>query len=314
MRVAQAACLEDINVTPGGFHPERIIVLGAGGFIGRYICANADGIPSRVVGLTSKECDLLSLDATLTATEKVTPRDAIIVTSAVTRLVDNTRVALEKNIRMAENLACALAVRPAGHVTFLSTVDVYGIDIGSARIAESLLLNPNDYYAISKATAEFLLRRVCRAEGVPLAVLRLTGVYGPGDGGRSTVGALILSALREKRIWIEGAGENLRDYVYVGDVARVAKAALVDKVDAILNVATGTSLSILQLADLVSSSSPHPVEITFRPRPEGSVRRVEDMVFDCARLWETLPGLAMTTLEEGVERYIDELAQATGRV
>lgn len=188
--------------------PKRIIILGSSGFIGECLFEKFSLLSNlEVEGFSSNDCNLLSMNDVRNALSDMTSDDALIMSSAVTRLKENTFNSMLKNIQMVENVSKVLPEHPVGQFVYLSTVDVYGIYVkNNARISEKLDLNPNDYYAISKIASEFLLKKECFKKNIPLTILRLTGVYGPGDKGQSTIGAFILSAFKERKVCVYGRG------------------------------------------------------------------------------------------------------------
>jgi nucleoside-diphosphate-sugar epimerase len=289
--------------------PKRLIVLGSGGFIGRRICEVLSSRGDlRVKGLSSRDCDLLSAEKTQEALSDLTPDDALVMASAITRLRENSFNSMVKNIQMVGHVANVVAGCPVGQVIFLSTVDVYGVNIGrGVRISEKLQPKPNDYYAISKITGEFILEKVCAGMDVPLTVLRLSGIYGPGDNGKSAVGAFISSALKEKKICIYGGGRDMRDYVHVDDVCGAISASLAKRTNATLNVATGNSHSIMQIAEMIKSLVSGGLQIEFKQKLSGAEKRIEDMVFDVELLTRELPDLKLSDLRSGIALYLADL-------
>lgn len=286
--------------------PARIVILGASGFIGKWLFDRFSlHTDLEVKGLSSDNCDLLSMHNVINALSDITRNDALVMTSAITRLRENTYNSMLKNIQMVENVSKVLVERSAGQFVFLSTVDVYGIDIKrNVKINEKLELNPNDYYAISKIVGEFLLRKTCAKKDIPLTILRLSGVYGPGDKGKSTIAAFIQSVFQDKKIYIYGDGKDMRDFVYVDDIYKIINEAIVKKLSRTINVATGRSYSILQIVDMIKSLSPYEFQVEFRPKVIKGDKRIEDMIFDCSLLIEEFPNLQLTELKEGISRYI----------
>jgi len=288
---------------------KRAVILGASGFIGSSILEKFLSAGNlEVKGFSSSECDLLCVDKAQEALSDLTPVDALIVASAITRLKENSFDAMLKNIQMSQNLLDILARHPAGQVVFLSTVDVYGINIvKGVKISEGLKLEPNDYYALSKVTAELLLQKRCHELALPLTILRLSGVYGPRDQAKSAIGAFISLALKEKKMYIYGKGDNLRDYVYVDDLYKIIYAAIQKKTEKTINVATGKSYAILQIAQAIKSLLPHKVEIEFRPQPAQKEKRIADMVFDTRLLKSEFPEIRMSDIRSGISAYLTYL-------
>ena len=286
--------------------PERIIILGASGFIGKRLFDRFSlHRDLEVKGFSSKNCDLLSMNNVTNILSDITSNDVLVMTSAITRLKENTFNSMLKNIQMVENVSKVLVEHPVGQFVYLSTVDVYGIDLKKdVKIGEKLELNPNDYYATSKIVGEFLLKKECSKKDIPLTILRLSGVFGPGDKGESTIGALVQSAFKEKKVGIYGDGKDMRDYVYVDDIYKIINEATVRKPNMPINVATGRSYSILQIVDMIKSLSPYKFQVEFRPKVNKGDKRIDDMIFDCSLLTKEFPNLQLTELKEGISCYI----------
>src|SRR5262245_31269524 len=117
----------------------RVLILGAGGFIGRHLLGEfrADA-RWHVQGFDSHSCDLLVPGSIARALGDLSLEDSLIVTATINRLKQNDFDALKKNVHMAENLCRFLEGRPAGHLTFLSTCDVYGLLPDGEVIREGL--------------------------------------------------------------------------------------------------------------------------------------------------------------------------------
>lgn len=291
--------------------PKRIIILGSSGFIGKWLLEKFSLHSNlEVKGFSSNDCNLLSMDDVRNALSDTTGDDVLIMTSAITRLKENTFNSMLKNIQMAENVSKVIAEYPVGQFIYLSTVDVYGIYVKSdVKISEELDFNPNDYYATSKIVSELLLKKECCKKNVPLTILRLSGVYGPGDEGKSTIGTFILCALKERKVCVYGKGQNMRDYVYIDDIYKIANEAIRKKLNKTINIATGKSYSVLQIVDVIKSLSPRRFQIESRPKANKDEKRIEDMMFDCSLLRKEFPGLQMVDLEDGISCYISHFSK-----
>ena len=111
---------------------------------------------------------------------------------------------------------------------YYSTVGVYG-DFGGAWIDESAPLVPRNMRSDYRVLAERQWRDYAAARGVPLAILRLAGIYGPGRSG--------FDKLREgtaRRIVKPGQVFNR---IHVGDIARVTALAARQRLAGTFNLA-----------------------------------------------------------------------------
>jgi UDP-glucose 4-epimerase len=120
--------------------------------------------------------------------------------------------------------------------------------------APKLPLSP---YGASKLASEYYLAVYAQLYGMETVALRYANVFGPRQSphGEAGVVAIFSSRIRRREpITVYGDGEQTRDYVYVGDVARAnvlataweppATGALDDRA---MNVGTGTQVSVNQL-------------------------------------------------------------------
>ncbi|KRA96569.1 NAD(P)-dependent oxidoreductase [Devosia sp. Root685] len=111
---------------------------------------------------------------------------------------------------------------------YYSTVGVYG-DFGGAWIDESAPLSPRNLRSGVRASAEEEWIDYARARGVPLCILRLAGIYGPG---RSSFDKLADGTAR--RVIKPGQVFNR---IHVEDIARVTMLATERRLDGIFNLA-----------------------------------------------------------------------------
>jgi len=109
---------------------------------------------------------------------------------------------------------------------------------------------PISPYGISKKAVEDYLRFFRFAHGLESVIFRYGNVYGPRQDphGEAGVVAIFSRAMLENReLYIFGDGKQVRDYVYVGDVARANLIALKKGEGEIFNIGTERSLSVNQL-------------------------------------------------------------------
>lgn len=281
-----------------------IYILGGSGFIGGALARRlaSRGRPSVVLG--SGQCDLRD-EAQVIARLGDLPNGARVVFCAtVNKGVDDSRTGMEANLRMADNVARVLRGCRPGGLVFLSTVDVYGLN-PPKPLAEHSPTAPAGYYGISKLASEHLLRRAGGA-GCPLAVLRLPGVYGPGDGGRSVVARLARGILRDGRVRLEGGGTVLRDYIHVADLLDLVDRLLLEPRDCTLNVATGASLPIREIVRVLARALGRETACEQAPANPAAAG---DLVFDTAALEREFPGVVATDMERGAALLAERLPE-----
>ena len=285
--------------------PPEVVILGSNGFIGSWLLQRfATDTPWPTRGYSSKGCNLLSSSAVETTLRTVTPNAVVIMASSITRLRENSFQSLINNVTMAHNLAEVVAKHGAKHLVFLSTVDVYGGLESQEVITETLIPAPSDYYSMSKLLSEYIIQHCCQEVGVPLLTLRLSGVYGPGDTGKSTISKLVESATKRGSFQIFGDGQDLRDFCYVDDVYRIILAAIVAGTTTTLNVASGQSYSVSEIVQKLKSFWPRNILVEYKSRDGSEKKRAQSMVYDLARLKRTFPKLQLTDLDTGLALYM----------
>jgi len=178
-----------------------VVVTGADGFAGRAACAHfrAKGVPFRglvraLSTATAARPDMLPVGDLTTITDGAL-QNALRGAHTVVHLAGRAHVMRETavdplavfragNVAATQRLARAAAAAGAAHFVFASTVKVNGEATPPARpFRENDPPDPRDDYSVSKWEAERALADVARETGMPVTVLRLPLLYGPGVKG-----------------------------------------------------------------------------------------------------------------------------------
>lgn len=245
--------------------PDRIAVVGANGFVGRALSAAFAASGAKVIPIGRPAVDLLDPASMATLAALWGPGDAVIITAALTPDKGRDAAAFFKNIRMAEHLVAALAVRPCSHLVYFSSDAVYE---GKEPVVSDLTpAAPADLYGAMHLARELLFRDAASRAGIPYCVLRPCAIYGAGDTHNSYgPNRFIRSALAEGRIRIFGAGEETRDHVHIDDVCSVTQLVLGHRSTGTLNLVSGQAVTFGWLASEVARLAGRPVTIEELPR------------------------------------------------
>lgn len=186
-------------------------------------------------------------------------------------------------------------------IVYASSSSVYG-NPNTIPISEDSERKPINPYGQTKLDDEFLAEKYSKL-GVSIIGLRYFNVYGKGQTG-SYAGVItkFINNLREKKQpVIFGDGTQIRDFVYVEDVALANIAAMQSKVkNGFFNVGTGITTSVKKLAQTLIDISGLPLEPKYEKSLEGDVRSSQaDVTLTKGMLnWEY-----KMSLEDGLRKF-----------
>jgi UDP-glucose 4-epimerase len=173
------------------------------------------------------------------------------------------------------------AMRDVGvrRVVFISSGAVYG-DQQRQPLREDYAPDPQSPYAVSKLAAEYYVRTIGALWGIETVCLRVFNAYGPGQHLPPSHPPVIPNMLRQAKgqgtLVVHGEGRQSRDFVFVDDVVRAMVAAATSpNVDrTIINVGSGTEVSVRDLARLVLKVTHSKAEVVYTSRVETGVSRM----------------------------------------
>lgn len=285
--------LEHLNPTPVA--PKRVVVLGAGGFVGGAVCARLarDGVP--VLALARREVDLLAPDAAARLAAYLQPDDAFVAVSA--RAPVKNADMLVENMIMVRAMLGALAQRPVAHVVNVSSDAVFADCDGP--LTEASNAAPGSLHGVMHLARELMFRAEVKA---PLAIVRPTLIYGAGDphNGYGPNRFRRLAAKGED-IVLFGEGEERRDHVCVDDVAELVARILLRRSKGELNIASGEVHSFRTIAEKVVKLSGNAVAIKGSPR-SGPMPHNGYRPFDISACRRAFPDFAPIGLGDGLSR------------
>jgi dTDP-glucose 4,6-dehydratase len=109
----------------------------------------------------------------------------------------------------------------------VSTDEVYGsLEADDAAFTEETRYAPNSPYSASKAGSDHLVRAYFHTFGLPVVTTNCSNNYGPFQFPEKLIPLAILHAVSGKPIPVYGDGQNVRDWLYVGDHCEAIRLAL----------------------------------------------------------------------------------------
>ena len=172
--------------------------------------------------------------------------------------------------------------------------------------SETEWLEPNSYYAVTKASATLFCRHTAQSLGVHLPTLRLYSVYGPYEEPSRLIPTLITRGVKGEMPPLANP-DIARDYVYVEDVidAYLLAANRPDQEPgAVYNVGTGIQTSLRQVVDVARSV----LQIAVEPQWGSMPNRVWDTnvwVSDNKKIRAALGWTPRHTFERGFRLMAD---------
>lgn len=282
--------LEHKNMVPK--QPGRVVMIGAGGFIGSTIAAQLAANGVSVLSLTRKELDLLAQDAPAKLRSLLRPGDSVVMVSAIAPA--KTVPALMQNLKMAEAVCVALSEAEIAHLVYISSDAVYADDANP--VTERSYVAPSTIHGMMHAARELMLKSTAHA---PVAMLRPTLIYGAADPHNGYgPNRFRRQAAKGGPILIFGEGEERRDHVLIDDVAQLASLVLFHRSTGALNVATGVSTSFNDIAHMVAKQFPG-TAIKNEPR-QGPRPHLLHRHFDITACFKAFPAFHYTQLEKGL--------------
>ena len=223
----------------------KILITGGAGFIGanflnllvprhpEHSFVNLDALtyaanPRSLVALDGRanyafrRVDLVDFEAVHTVLTKLRP-DVVIhfaAESHVDRSISGPRPFVRTNIEGTFNLleACREIWQPGeGLFHHVSTDEVYGSLGAEGLFTEETRYDPSSPYSASKAASDHLVRAWGRTFGMQVKITNCSNNYGPLQFPEKLIPLMILNLVERKSLPVYGKGENVRDWLYVGD-------------------------------------------------------------------------------------------------
>ena len=192
----------------------------------------------------------------------------------------------------------------------ISTDEVFGSLGPQGLFSETTPYDPRSPYSASKAASDHLARAWFHTYGLPVLVSNCSNNYGPYHFPEKLIPLAILNALEGKPLPVYGAGDNVRDWLYVEDHAR-ALALIVQQGRPGESYNVGgrnerTNLTVVQticdtLDALAPKPTPHRELIAFVPDRPGHDKRY---AIDATKLESELGWTARESFETGVAKTV----------
>ena len=272
-----------------------ILVAGATGLAGSAIVRELTRIGRPVVGISSKDVDLLDRNATFNYLNKLKPNVVIDAAAKVGGISANNNYPVEflsENIRIQTNLMDAAHSAKVEKFVFLASSCVYPKNcpqpIKEEYVLTGALESTNSAYAIAKLAGIELIKAYRKEFGHRWISVMPTNLYGPNDNfdleSSHVFPALIRKFIEAKKsnaksINLWGTGKPRREFLHAYDLAKAIIVCL-DNYDADqqINIGTGIDLTVAELAEKIAKNAGFTGSINWdTDRESGTPQKVLDI-------------------------------------
>jgi nucleoside-diphosphate-sugar epimerase len=282
----------------------RVLVTGAGGFLGRHAVATLVDRGHEVLAVTSRQpvaedrrgvrwvrCDLLRPEA---------PRELAVLACA-SHLLHLAwyaeHGAFWTSLQNLEWVGASLRLLQAfresggGRAVMAGTCAEYEWGVERRFVEGQTAMVPRTLYGAAKHGLSLVADAYARQEGLSLAWGRIFFTFGPGEAAGRLVPSLARALLRGEEAPVTH-GEQVRDFLAVDELATAFAALLESPVEGAVNVASGDPIALRQLVAMVGEAAGRPDLIRYgaiTPRPGepaeivADVHRLHDEVGWCPR-------------------------------
>lgn len=274
----------------------RIFVAGHSGLVGSAIVRHLTGAGFRNLIVRSRShLDLRDQPAVHRFFEEQHPDYVFLAAAKVGGILANDTFPADfiyDNLAIQTNVVHAAWKSGVKKLLFLGSACVYP-RLAEQPICEDQLLTgalekTNEAYAIAKIAGIKMVKAYRKQHGFDAISAMPTNLYGPGDNFDLQTSHVIPALIRkfddatcsgsgEVVVW--GTGEPRREFLHVDDMASAA-VFLMEKYsgDEIVNVGTGTDISIRELTEMIAQVTGFAGRIVFdHAKPDGTPRRLLDV-------------------------------------
>ena len=303
-----------------------ILVAGGSGLVGSAIVRELKRVNKDVIGISSKDVNLLDRDKTFAYIKKLNPAAIIDAAAKVGGIGGNNAFPVEfltQNLQIQSNLMDAAHAAKTEKFVFLGSSCIYPRNCPQP-IKEDYLLTgeleqTNSAYAIAKIAGIELIKSYRKEYGYKWISVMPTNLYGPNDNfdleTSHVLPALIRKFIEAKQnnkseVIVWGSGKPMREFLYVDDLAKGILVCMDKYNDSEqINIGSENEISIADLALKISHAVDFSGKIVWdQDKPDGTPRKVLDTTKIKNLGWK--PSI---TLDVGIRATIDWYLSSTSK-
>ncbi len=314
---------------------KRVLVTGAGGFIGSHLTERLVALGARTRALVHYNSagrwgwldessakddieviagDVQDRDSIASAMDGVEIVFHLAALIAIPYSYQAPLSYVRTNVEGTFNVLQAARTTGVERVVHTSTSEVYG----SAQylpIDEGHPLQGQSPYSATKIGADKLAEAFYHSYDLPVVTVRPFNTYGPRQSARAVIPTIVTQCLVGEHIQL-GSLHPTRDLSYVADTVEgfISAASTPEATGQVINIGSGQKVSIGDLAQEIAKLVGHPIEIQEderRVRPDSS--EVENLCASNQKARELLGWTPQYSLQEGLSPTIDWIRENLDR-
>ena len=297
----------------------KILVTGGAGFIGSHVNKLLLQAGHSVVVLDNLSCGykesvdkrvklvIGDINDPLKTKEALTGVDAVIHMAGLIVVPDSVKDPVgycQTNVIGTVNLLECMRSLNVKKIIFSSSACVYGTP-EKLPIKEDAPLHPDNPYGASKASVEAFCQTYNSAFGFDATILRYFNPYGPGEMHQPETHAIpnfIRATLAKKPIPLYWKGEQVRDFIYIEDLAKAHVDVLKLSGYNIFNIGTEVGVKVKDAIDLIFKIVGYKVPINDLGERPGDVMA---NYASSEKIKKEIGWSAKVNLEEGLKKTIE---------
>jgi GDP-L-fucose synthase len=295
-----------------------ILVAGGTGLAGSAIVRELGRVNKKVIGISSKEVNLLDRAKTFSYIKDLKPNVIIDAAAKVGGVGSNNAFPVEflsQNLQIQSNLMDAAHEAKVEKFVFLGSSCIYPRNCAQP-IKEDYLLTgeleqTNSAYAVAKIAGIELIKSYRKEYGYSWISVMPTNLYGPNDNfdleNSHVLPALVRKFVEAKRnnspeVVLWGSGTPLREFLHVDDLAKAILVCLEKYDDSQqINIGSGDEISIKDLGQKIANLTGFTGKVVWDSnRPDGTPRKVLDSTKINKLGWK--PSI---TLDQGIAATVE---------
>lgn len=227
--------------------------------------------------------------------------------SHVDRSIEDPGIFLQTNIMGTQVLMDACRKHGVSRFHQVGTDEVYGdlpLDRPELFFTEETPIHTSSPYSASKAAADLLALAYFRTFGLPVTITRCSNNYGPYHFPEKLIPLMITRALANEDLPVYGAGDNIRDWLYVEDHCSAIDAVMrKGRNGDVYNIGSHNERTNLQVVKTI---------LSVLDKPESLIRFVKDRpghdrryAIDPSKLENELGWKAQVDFDEGIQKTVE---------